>query len=152
MGGNCECKYLRPLPTCDRIDNFLSTENWSPTAACVSSNCLVRLQWDCSITAGAQRDLKWSGHYRLLAVLLEYCADCSIRIYLLAQVAESDPAQQCRTGQTMGSGPALLRTLRAVLILCNQTTILLVFLWHHWVGEIGSGKSAKIWRELILLL
>ena len=42
MGGDCECRYLKPLPTCDRIDNFISTGNWSPAvaaAARVSSNC-----------------------------------------------------------------------------------------------------------------
>jgi len=44
------------------------------------------------ISVRAQR-FKWSGHYRLLAVLLEYHADYSILVFdLFAQVAESDPA------------------------------------------------------------
>ena len=41
------------------------------------------------------RDLKWSGHNRPLVVLLEYCADCSIRVSRSFYTGGPAPALEC---------------------------------------------------------
>ena len=75
------------------LDNFDNTKSLLISHYCYYHTALIVTFNDCKIfhnslpyqsivhiTVPEPRDSNWSGHYRLLVVLLEYCADCSIRV------------------------------------------------------------------------
>ena len=82
----------------------------------------TKLLWRYHITVPELKDLQWSGHYRLLAVLLEYHVDCSIGVSRSSCASSWKWSSQCRTSQTMGSSPALHDNF-SVCILQNSSKV-----------------------------
>ena len=100
-----------------------------PTVACCITlyNRLMKcartkLLWWYHITVPEHKDLQWSGHYRLLAVLLEYRVDCSIGVSRSSCASSWKWSSQWRTSQTMGSSPALHDNF-SVCILQNSSKV-----------------------------